>query len=258
MEEGCWGQVYLLWEREYRDWRSMSWIIRHQSILWSRLPQLIPRAESLNIVWTQYLGAGMVLSTPSTQPPSTGETQHFQISKLPEIKLPTFKGTYSKWLADKELVTGLILMRAGLKDYAKLHYLRSSLTGAPLTLIAGFTLCDESLMLAWNTLVARYENERVLTIISWIICLIWQQRQTRTRHQSIHWYRRCPRYENLSTYWKLRRIWEIVSWRIRCQGCWTDRLEKCGRLLEWISRRCTVANLSPKVIKIHVLRKFLR
>ena len=62
----------------------------------------------------------------------------------------------------KELFIGLILKRAGLKVYAKLHYLRSLLTGAPLTLIEGFTLCDESLMPAWNTFVARYENKRVL------------------------------------------------------------------------------------------------
>ena len=62
----------------------------------------------------------------------------------------------------RELFTGLILKRAGLQDYTKLHYFRSSLTGAPLTLIVGFTLCDESLMPAWSTLMARYENKRVL------------------------------------------------------------------------------------------------
>ena len=76
---------------------------------------------------------------------TTGETQSMQISKLPEIKLPTFNESYSEWSAIKELFTGLILKRTGLKDTAKLHYLQSSLTGAPLTLIEGFTLCDESL-----------------------------------------------------------------------------------------------------------------
>ena len=90
----------------------------------------------------------------STQPPSTGETRHIQISKLPEIKLSTFDGTYAEWPVYKELFTGLILKRAGLQDYAILHYLRISLTGAPLTLIEGFTFCDESLMPAQNTLVA--------------------------------------------------------------------------------------------------------
>ena len=34
--------------------------------------------------------------------------------------------------------------------------------GAPLTLIEGLTLCDNSLGPAWDTLVARYENKSVL------------------------------------------------------------------------------------------------
>ena len=97
----------------------------------------------------------------STQPHGTGETQHFQISKLPEIKLPMFNGTCAEWPAYKELLIGLILKRARLQDYAKLHYLRSSLTGVPFTLIEGFTLCDESLMPAWKTLVRRYVYKRV-------------------------------------------------------------------------------------------------
>ena len=94
----------------------------------------------------------------ATQSLNTGETQLLQSSKLPEIKLPMFNGTYAEWPAYKELFTGLILKREGLQDYAKLHYLGSSLTGAPLTLIEGFTLCDDSLRSAWDTLVARYEN----------------------------------------------------------------------------------------------------
>ena len=73
-----------------------------------------------------------------------------------------FNGTYAEWPAYKELFTGLILKRAGLQDYAKLHYLRSSLTGTPLTLIEGFTLCDDSLGPTWDSLVARYENKKVL------------------------------------------------------------------------------------------------
>ena len=91
-----------------------------------------------------------------------GETQSFQSSKLPEIKLPTFSGTYSKWLAFKELFTGMILNQTGLTDVAKLHYLRNSLKGSPLTWIEGFTLSGESLLPSWNTLVDRFENKRSL------------------------------------------------------------------------------------------------
>ena len=86
-----------------------------------------------------------------TQPISIDETQPFQSSKLPEIKLPTFNGSYSEWPAFKELFTGMILNRTGLTDVAKLHYLRSSLKGSPLTWIEGFTLSGESLLPSWNT-----------------------------------------------------------------------------------------------------------
>ena len=57
---------------------------------------------------------------------------------------------------------GWIMNRAKLDDCAKLHYLRSSLRGAPLTLIERFTLGPDSLKPAWSTLVARYENKRSL------------------------------------------------------------------------------------------------
>ena len=80
------------------------------------------------------------------------ETQPFQSSKLPEIKMPTFSGTYSEWPAFKGLFTGMILNRSGLTDVAKLHYL-SSLKGSPLTWIEGFTLSGESLLPSWNTVV---------------------------------------------------------------------------------------------------------
>ena len=64
-----------------------------------------------------------------------GETQPIQSSKLPEIKMPTFSGTYSGWPAFKELFTGMILNRTGLTDVAKLHYLRSLLKRSSLTWI---------------------------------------------------------------------------------------------------------------------------
>ena len=91
-----------------------------------------------------------------------GETQPFQSSKLPAIKMPTFSGIYSEWPAFKELFIGMILNRTGLTDVAKLHYLRSSLKGSPLTWIEGFTLSGESLLPSWNTLVDRFENKRSL------------------------------------------------------------------------------------------------
>ena len=56
----------------------------------------------------------------------------------------------------------MILNRTGLTDVAKLHYLRSSLKGSPLTWIEGFTLSGESLLPSWNTLVDRFENKRSL------------------------------------------------------------------------------------------------
>ena len=95
-----------------------------------------------------------------TQTTSSGTTQVMHTSKLPDIALPSFDGVYAEWPTFKEIFTGLILKREKLDNYAKLRYLRSSLKGAPLTLIQGFSLNQESLEPAWNTLVARYENKR--------------------------------------------------------------------------------------------------
>ena len=41
---------------------------------------------------------------------TTGETQSLHISKLPEIKLVRFNGTYSKWPAFKKIFTSLMQM----------------------------------------------------------------------------------------------------------------------------------------------------
>ena len=59
----------------------------------------------------------------------------------------------------RELFNGLILKRAELKNTAKLHYLRSSLTGTTLYLIKGFTLCYESLMPSWYKAQRRAEED---------------------------------------------------------------------------------------------------
>ena len=56
----------------------------------------------------------------------------------------------------------MILNRTELTDVAKVHDLRSSLKGSPLTWIEGFTLSGESLLPSWNTLVDRFENKRSL------------------------------------------------------------------------------------------------
>lgn len=95
----------------------------------------------------------------SSKDSSTGERRK---GKLPEIKLPTFNGSYADWPTFKEMFQSLVLEDTRLSDVERLHYLQGSLSGKPKELILGFPLVGSSLQTSWDTLIKRYENRRFI------------------------------------------------------------------------------------------------
>ncbi|XP_011859121.1 PREDICTED: uncharacterized protein LOC105556636 [Vollenhovia emeryi] len=92
---------------------------------------------------------------------SAGETRQ-TFSRLPDITLPKFTGEYAAWPTFRDLFTSLIISNDQLTNVERLHYLRSSVEGAPVQLIAGFSMAGDSLTPSWELLKDRYENKRLL------------------------------------------------------------------------------------------------
>lgn len=98
----------------------------------------------------------VMAASPSTSVVSAPQT------KLPSINLPTFSGDYHEWLNFKELFVSLIANERGLSDLQKHHYLRSCLKGEAEHLLQHFDVTAVNYKKAWNTLVNRYSNKRVI------------------------------------------------------------------------------------------------
>ena len=83
-------------------------------------------------------------------------------TKLPEIELPKFSGSYVDWPTFSELFTSLIIQDAQLMDIDRLHYLRSSLSGEPARRVNAYPLRGSSFQACWDMLAKRFANKRLL------------------------------------------------------------------------------------------------
>ncbi|XP_050357238.1 uncharacterized protein LOC126777960 [Nymphalis io] len=80
--------------------------------------------------------------------------------KLPQIQLPKFSGLYEEWQTFHDMFTSLIHQNTALSPVQKMHYLKSSLTGEPETLLRNLTTTDSNYEDAYQQLIRRYNNKR--------------------------------------------------------------------------------------------------
>lgn len=81
---------------------------------------------------------------------------------LPKIALPKFSGKYLDWAPFRDLFSSLVTSNPTLPAVEKLHYLKGHVTDEAAQLIANLALTGDNFQRAWDTLVARYENKRLL------------------------------------------------------------------------------------------------
>lgn len=81
---------------------------------------------------------------------------------LPKIELPTFNGEYSSWRNFHDVFISMISNSPHLSAVEKFHYLKTSLKGEAAHLVANLPVSNENFIRAWDILVARYENKRLL------------------------------------------------------------------------------------------------
>ncbi|XP_062538836.1 uncharacterized protein LOC134207133 [Armigeres subalbatus] len=82
--------------------------------------------------------------------------------KLPELKLPIFRGSLMKWVTFRDTFHNLIVDNTHLSDIDRFTYLRSSLAGEALQQIASIDLTANNYSIAWNSLESRYGNKKLL------------------------------------------------------------------------------------------------
>jgi len=96
---------------------------------------------------------------------STGSGETSAVIKqiqLPKINLPTFNGDQLAWEGFRDLFKALVHDVVGLAPTQKLQYLKASLTGEAAAVVASIEISSDGYALAWDELVARYDNRRVL------------------------------------------------------------------------------------------------
>ncbi|XP_024867544.1 uncharacterized protein LOC112451871 [Temnothorax curvispinosus] len=99
---------------------------------------------------------GSKLTNLSLPGPSTAR------SHLPEISLPQFDGDFSAWRPFHDLFSSLVGRVHDISNVEKMHYLRTSLTGEAAQLISNLPVAEDSFAAAWDLLVERFENKRLL------------------------------------------------------------------------------------------------
>jgi len=84
------------------------------------------------------------------------------VVKLAAIDIPKFSGLYSEWKPFFDMFSALVHSNNKLDDVKKFFYLRAALSDDAENAIKCFQTTAESYQLAWNSLVERYNNNKLL------------------------------------------------------------------------------------------------
>lgn len=94
-------------------------------------------------------------------------------SKLPKLSLPEFDGTYIAWTSYKDQFTSMVKNQQNLANHRKLQYLKNSCKGEAEDIVSEYQTIDANFDPAWNALVERFENPRM--IISSHLAVLFDQ-----------------------------------------------------------------------------------
>ncbi|KAJ8947181.1 hypothetical protein NQ317_019605 [Molorchus minor] len=87
--------------------------------------------------------------------------------KLPPIEIPKFDGQVKNWPAFYDLFKSLIHNNRDLSNVERYQYLVSSLSKEVLASVKTLPILDQNYNIFFDTLIARYENKRVLLNTYW-------------------------------------------------------------------------------------------
>lgn len=106
--------------------------------------------------------ANSINSNAQTIPNVEYHRNHNYNISLPKITLSKFNGDAKSWLEFKNIFINLIHDNLQLNEVQKFHYLKASLTGTATDVISSLNFNSESYAIAWNTLIARFDQPKVI------------------------------------------------------------------------------------------------
>lgn len=100
---------------------------------------------------------------------SLNDSQSPQLTniKLPRIELIVFDGNPKTWQTFIDMFNSMIHSNESISNIDKFNYLVSSLRGPPLSLVRSKPLTSQNYIIAYNSLVKRYENKRAIAVAHW-------------------------------------------------------------------------------------------
>ncbi|KAJ6642951.1 hypothetical protein Bhyg_07907 [Pseudolycoriella hygida] len=98
-------------------------------------------------------------------------TAHNGGLRVPYFKIPLVSGNYDAWPAFKDLFRSMIHFHTKMSSVQKLGYLKVNLFCEALQLIRNLEITDVNYETAWNLLIDRYDNERIL-VNRWIHLIV--------------------------------------------------------------------------------------
>ncbi|XP_055526953.1 uncharacterized protein LOC129719584 [Wyeomyia smithii] len=107
------------------------------------------------------LAAVTDVSSPLPTSPTAPPTQTFGV-RLPEIKIPEFKGDFDEWMNFHDLFNTLIHSNTQLSPMQKFQYLKAVLKGDALRLVQSLAVSSANYMIAWDLLRKRFDNKHYL------------------------------------------------------------------------------------------------
>lgn len=84
------------------------------------------------------------------------------LSHLPHIRLSPFDRIYAAWENLRDRFTALIIKNKDITDFARMHFLASSLKGRALECISSIFITADNFPIAWQAFTVRFENKRRL------------------------------------------------------------------------------------------------
>lgn len=81
---------------------------------------------------------------------------------LPRIDLPKFSGNYHDWRSFHDLFMSMVGDNEYISNVEKMYYLKTCLSGDAARIVTNVKITDDTFARAWQTLVSRFENKRVL------------------------------------------------------------------------------------------------
>lgn len=81
---------------------------------------------------------------------------------LPRIEIPKFDGNIIAWCSFRDMFRSLVHENDLYSNVERFHYLLSYLSGPALTIVKTVPLAADNYYIAWNALVDRYDNQRLL------------------------------------------------------------------------------------------------